>query len=164
MPTGSFLPSRPFLLAFSLGLAGCVSFLHPGSVDRSIDGSYDQVFQATLDVLDAQGFPLERVDRADGRIVTGRRPVQMGTTGRRVETVHAYVETDDETVDVRLLLTFTDQVSEKPPRIHDRNGDGRADDVAAAALSRSVSASAVYDDYLDAIEERVRALRDKDGP
>ena len=160
-----FPPSSPlFFLALSFSLAGCVSFLHPGSIDRSIDGSYNQVFQATLEVLEAQGFPLERVDRKDGRIVTGRRPVQMGTAERRVETAEAYIEEDDGSVSVRLLLGFSDQYSSPPPRIQDRNGDGRADDVAAAAASRSLNASAVYDDYLDAIEQRVRELTGESGP
>jgi hypothetical protein len=158
------LPSRVLVLALSLGLAGCFSLLHPGSVARSIDGRYDPVFQATLEVLEAEGFPLERVDRADGRIVTGRRPAQMGTTGRRVETVDAYIEEEDGEVDVRLLLTFADQSSNRSPPVRDRNGDGRADDVAAAALSRSFSASAVYDDYLDAIEQRVRELTGEARP
>jgi hypothetical protein len=156
MPTVSALPSRLLLLALSFSLAGCFSFLHPGSVDRSIDGSYDQVFQATLEVLEAQGFPLERVDREDGRIVTGRRPIRMGTAGRRVEKVEAYIEEDDGAVDVRLLLGFSDQYSSPPPEVRDRDNDGRADDVVDAALSRSFSASAVYDDYLDAIEQRVQ--------
>lgn len=164
MPTSSSLPSRVFLLVLFFGFVGCVSFLHPGSVERSIDGSYEQVFAATLKVLEAQGFSLERVDREDGRIVTGRRPVQMGTTGRRVEKVDAYIEEDDGSVDLRLLLAFTDQVSEPPPRIQDRNNDGRADDVADEAVSRSVSASAVYDDYLDAIEQRVQERAGADGP
>lgn len=164
MPTVSPLPSRLLLLVLSFSLAGCLSFLHPGSVDRSIDGTYDQVFQATLEVLEAQGFPFKRVDRETGRIVTGRRAVQVRTTGRRVEKAEAYIEEDDGTVDVRLLLGFSDQYSSPPPQIPDRNGDGRADDVANAAFSRSVSASAVYDDYLDAIEQRVHQLTGETGP
>ena len=164
MSTASSLLSRLLLLALSFGFAGCLSFLHPGSVDRSIDGSYDQVFQATLEVLEAEGFPIERVDRENGRIVTGRRPVQMGTAGRRVETVESYIEDDGGAVDVRLLLGFSDQYSSPQPRIRDREGDGRADDVATAALSRSLNASAVYDDYLDAIEERVQDLTGDNGP
>jgi hypothetical protein len=164
MPSASPLPSRLFLIVCFVGLTGCLSFLHPGSVDRSIDARYDQVFRATLEVLESEGFPLERVDRADGRIETGRRPAPMRTSGRRVETVDAYIEEDGGTVTLRLLLAFTDQVSEAPPRIRDRNDDGRADDVAAEAVSRSVSASAVYDDYLDAIERRARELAGTDGP
>jgi hypothetical protein len=164
MPTASSFPSRLLLLALSFGFAGCFSFLHPGSVDRSIDGSYDQVFQATLEVLEAEGFPLERVDRENGHIVTGRRPAQRSTAGRRVEKVEAYVEDDDGTIAVRLLLGFSDQHSSPQPRVHDRDGDGRADDVATAALSRSLNASAVYDDYLDAIEERVEELTGDNGP
>lgn len=157
-------PSRLLSLALFLGFVGCVSFLHPGSVERSVDGSYEQVFASTLEVLEAQGFSFERIDRENGRIVTDRRPTQMGTTGRRVEKANAHIEADDGTADVRLLLTFTDQVSERPPRIRDRNDNGRADDVADAALSRSFSASAVYDDYLDAIEERVEEHAGADGP
>jgi hypothetical protein len=88
----------------------------------------------------------------------------MGTAGRRVEKVAAYLEDDGGAVDVRLLLGFSDQYSSPPPRVQDRDGDGRADDVAAAAVSRSVSASAVYDDYLDAIENRGQELAGKDGP
>jgi len=129
-----------------------------------MDGSYDQGFQATLEVLEAEGFPIKRADRENGRIVTGRRPAQRGTAGRRVETVEAYVEDDGGAVDVRLLLGFSDQYSSPPPQIQDRNGDGRTDDVAAAAISRSIDASAVYDDYLDAIEERVQDLTGDNGP
>ncbi|HKL87744.1 MAG TPA: hypothetical protein VJ884_01990 [Salinibacter sp.] len=164
MPPNSSLPARFLLLALPLSLAGCLSFLHPGSVDRSMNGSYDQVFQATLEVLGAQGFPLKRVDRENGRIVTGRRPVQMGTAGRRVEKAEAYIEDDDGTVDVRLLLGFSDQYSSPPPRVRDRNRNGRSDDVTAAAISRSLDAGAVYDDYLDAIEKRVHALTGDSSP
>ena len=164
MLPGSSLLSRLLLLALPLSLAGCVSFLHPGSVGRSMTGSYDQVFQATVEVLEAQGFPLERVDRENGRIVTGRRPAQMKTAGRRVEKAEAYIEEDDGTVDVRLLLGFSDQYSSPPPEIPDRNGNGRADDVAATAISRSLDAGTVYDDYLDAIEQRVQDLTGDSRP
>ena len=87
----------------------------------------------------------------------------MGTGGRRVEKVEAYVEDENGAADVQILFVFADQSSDSPPRIRDDDGDGQAD-VASAAFSRSLSVSAVYDDYLDAIEDRVRTLRETDGP
>lgn len=158
-------PLRTFaaLALFALSLPGCFSLFHPGSVGRTIEGSYDQVFQATLETLEAEGFSFQKVDRAAGRIVTDRRPARMGTGGRQVEKVEAYVE-DEDAAAVRLYFVFADQSSDPPPRVRDEDGDGRADDVASAAFSRSLSASAVYDDYLDAIEERVQTLRGTDGP
>lgn len=102
---------------------------------------------------------MKRVDPDEGRIVTGRRPAQLGSVGRSVEKVDARIEEDEGRVDVRLLLVFFDQRSNRPPEIEDRNGNGRGDDVVIAALSRSVSASRVYEIYLDAIEDRVRSFR-----
>jgi hypothetical protein len=164
MLTASPLRTVTLLALMALSLSGCFSLFHPGSVDRTIEGSYDQVFQATLETLEAQGFPFETVDREEGKIITGRRPSRIGTTGRRVEKVEAYVEDENGAADVQLFFVFADQSSEQPPRVRDEDGDGRADDVAGAAFSRSLSASAVYDDYLDTIEERVRTLRGTDGP
>jgi hypothetical protein len=163
MLTASPLRTFALLALLAVGLSGCFSLFHPGSVDRTIEGSYDQVFQATLETLEARGFPFETVDREEGKIITGRRPARMGTGGRRVEKVEAYVEDETGAADVRLYFVFADQASEQPPRVRDEDGDGRAD-VASAAFSRSLSASSVYDDYLDAIEERVEALRGTDGP
>ena len=88
----------------------------------------------------------------------------MGTAGRRVEKAKAYVEEDDGTVDVRLLLGFSDQYSFPPPRVLDRNRNERTDDVAATAISRSLDAGTVYDGYLDTIEQRVQELTGDSGP
>ena len=62
--------------AFMLLLVSC-SHLHPWATDRDIDGSYDQVFQATVETLQEKQFPLKEVDREEGRIVTGKRPVHV---------------------------------------------------------------------------------------
>jgi len=147
------------LAALGLLCSGCLPFLHPGSVDRSVDGSYDQVFQATLEVLERLAFPIRRVDRSEGRIVTGRRPVWVIEQYRRVEKAEARIRDDGTHVQVSLLLSFVDQVSGRPPRVEEDGDDRRADDVANAVLARSLSASAIYDEYLDAIEDRVAELK-----
>lgn len=134
-------------------LAGCAS-LHPWATDRDIEGSYDQVFQATLETLRARQFPIETADRDAGRIVTGPRPVRAIEARRRVEAVRARLKEEGDEVDVQLFLTFMDQsgtVRRRAP-----NGE-RAEREAAAG--RVLSSSAVYDEYLDAIEDRVAALR-----
>ena len=134
-------------------LVGC-SHLHPWATDRNIDGTYDQVFQATLETLQERRFPIKEVDREEGRIVTGKRPVRVIETHRRVETVRACIEPEDEEVDVRLFLTFMDQSGTVRQREPDRK-----DEEAEVVMDKMFSSGAVYDDYLDAIEERVEALR-----
>lgn len=140
-------------------ISACLPFLHPGSVDREMDGTYAQVFEATREELEERGFPLEVVDREDGTILTGNRPVWLIETHRRVEKVEARVREDGGEVEVSLLLSFVDQVSGKPRRIRDDGDDERADDVASAVFDRALSASAIYDEYLDAIEDRVAKMR-----
>ncbi|MFB6274503.1 MAG: hypothetical protein ABEL51_16590 [Salinibacter sp.] len=134
-------------------LVGCVH-LHPGATDREIDGSYDQVFRATLEVLKARAFPIQTVDREKGRIVTGKRPVRVIETRRRVEKARVRIQKDDEEVSVRLFLTFMDQSGTVQQREPDREQE-EAEAVAAKVLS----SSAIYDEYLDAIENRVGTLR-----
>lgn len=137
----------------------CLPFLHPGSVDREVEGTYTQVFQATLEELEERGFPIKGVDRDEGTIVTGNRPVWLIETYRRVEKAEAQIEEDDGEVEVSLLLSFVDQVSGKPLPVPDDGDDDRADDVLGAAFDRTLSASAIYDEYLDAIEDRVEEMR-----
>lgn len=134
-------------------LSGCAS-LHPWATDRDIEGSYDQVFQATLETLRARQFPIETADRDAGRIVTGPRPVRVIEARRRVERVRARIEEEGAEVDVQLFLTFTDQSGTVQRRAPNRE---RAE--AEAAAGRVLSSSAIYDEYLDAIEDRVAALR-----
>lgn len=134
-------------------VVGC-SHLHPWATDRTIEGTYDQGFQATLETLEARQFPIEEADREEGRIVTGKRPVRVIEAGRRVEQTRARIEDEDGAVDVQLVLTFMDQsgtVRRRPP--------DDEDDEAEAVLDEALSSSAIYDEYLDAIEERVAALR-----
>lgn len=136
-----------------LVLAGC-AHLHPWATDRNIEGTYDQVFQATLKTLEAREFPIEEVDREEGRIVTGKRPVRVIETRRRVETARAHIQEDDGEAEVRLVLTMMDQggsVEQRPPK--DRS------EAAEAVVDKALSSSAIYDEYLDAIEERVDELR-----
>lgn len=134
-----------FLAVLLLVLTGC-SHLHPWATDRDIEGTYDQVFQATLETLESRAFPLEEVNRDAGRIVTGKRPVDVIEARRRVEKVRAYIREEAEGAEVQLFLTFMDQSGSV-----DR-GEGRG--------TGALSSSAIYDEYLDAIEERVRELRD----
>jgi hypothetical protein len=139
-----------------LVLVGC-SHLHPWATDRDIEGTYDQVFQATLETLKAREFPIKEADREEGRIVTGKRPVRVIETYRRVETVRAYVEEDRGSAEVRLVLTLTDQsgtVQRRPPK-----GERK---LAEAAADNALSSSAIYDEYLDATQERVEDLRSAD--
>ena len=135
---------------------GC-SHLHPGATDRDIEGTYDQVFQATLETLEAKQFPIKEVSREEGRIVTERRPVRVIETRRRVEKARARIEPDGGEVDVRLFLTFMDQSGTTQRREPDRERKE-----ADAIADKVISSSAIYDDYLDAIEERVEDLRDAD--
>jgi len=146
------LPRTPAVLVLLL-LAGC-SHLHPWATDRDIEGTYDQVFQATVEMLEERQFPLTEVDRAGGRIVTGKRPVRVIETHRRVEHVRARLEPEDGAVDVRLFLTFMDQSGTVRQRSPDRD-----DEEADVVMDKMFSSGVVYDDYLDAIEERVEAMR-----
>lgn len=143
-------------LALLLLFVGC-SHLHPWATDRDIEGSYDQVFQATLEVLEERRFPIKEVDREEGRIVTGKRPVHVIEAYRRVETARARIEPEDEEVGVQLFLTFLDQSGtvQQPP-------DRRSEE-AEAAMGKVLSSSAIYDDYLDAIEQRVPDLQAETG-
>lgn len=138
-------------------LVGC-SYLHPWATDRNIEGSYDQVFQATLEMLEARQFPIEEVNRTEGRIVTGKRPVRVIEARRRVEKARARVESEEGGADVRLFLTFMDQTGTVQRREPDRKSE-EAEAVAETVLSRS----AIYDEYLDAIEKRVAEFRDTGG-
>jgi len=143
-------------LALVLLATGC-SYLHPGATDRGIEGSYDQVFQATLETLEAREFPIEEADRDEGRIVTGKRPVRVIEVRRRVEKARAYIEPDGENVDVRLVLTFMDQSGTVRPR-----GPDKESEEAEAVVDKALSSSAIYDEYLDAIEGRVEDIRSGD--
>ena len=143
-------------LALVFLLTGC-SYLHPWATDRDIEGSYDRVFRATLEILEAREFPIEQVNRDDGRIVTGKRPVRVIEGRRRVEKARARIEPDGGEVDVRLFLTFMDQSGTVQRRRPDRK---RKD--AAAIVDKALSSSAIYDEYLDAIEKRVDGPRRED--
>jgi hypothetical protein len=136
-------------------LTGC-GVLHPWATNRDIEGSYDQVFRATLETLRARQFPIETADRDAGRIVTGPRPVRVIEARRRVERVRARIEGNGSEVDVQLFLTFTDQSG----TVQRRAPDGERAETEAAA-GRVLSSSAIYDECLDAIEDRVAALRDE---
>lgn len=139
--------------------------LHPGSIDRTFAGGYDQLFRATYEMLRHRGFPIERIDRDAGQIVTGRRPVDLSREGRPVEKVSARLKRDEAgDTNISLSLVFVDQASDPRPSIPD-DGDGeRADDVFEAAVSQSFDAAAVYDAYLDAIQTRAEALSENDTP
>lgn len=139
-------------IALMLLLAGC-SHLHPGATDRDIEGSYDQVFQATLETFEAREFPVQKVNRDKGRIVTGKRPVRVIEVRRRVEKARAYIESDGGDVDVRLVLTFMDQSG----TVRQREPDEKSEEAEAVA-DKALSSSAIYDEYLDAIEERIEDL------
>ena len=142
--------------AVTIVFMGC-SHLHPGATDRDIEGTYDQVFQATLETLEAKRFPMKEVNREEGRIVTEKRPVRVIETHRRVETMRARITSENGETEVRLFLTFMDQSGTTQRREPDRDRK-KADAVADKVLS----SSAIYDDYLDAIEERVEDLRNAD--
>ena len=151
-----------FVLPLVLGLVlpGCVSFLHSGGVDRSIDAPYDAVFEATVTELRSRGFSLTRINPDEGRIVTARRSRPFYHSARPVETVEAHLDREGPgTTDLRLYFTFVDQVSEAPTPPPDDGDDDRVDDVLSAAFTRSFDAGVVYDAYLDAIEARVGGRR-----
>lgn len=149
---------------FCLVLSAC-SHLHPGSVDRTFEGRYDRVFQATFEMLRERQFPLKRVDGGAGRIVTGRRPIQVIREMRPVEKVDARVKRGEgRDIKVRLVLVFVDQASDPQRSVRDDGDDQRTDDVLEVAVSRSFDAGAVYDAYLDAIQERVEAFQEGDTP
>lgn len=140
--------------------AGCLPFLHPWATDRAVGGAYDQTFQATFEVLEREGFPIEEVDREAGRIVTGKRSVSGVDFSRSVETVRAEIEeAGDEETSVRLFLTF---VEPAPPETSTSSSRKSGAYRSSEAAGQAISKSAVYDDYLDAIEDRVRALRGED--
>jgi hypothetical protein len=162
------MSARSFLLPLFVGLplilSGCLSFLHAGGIDRTIEAPYDAVFRATVVELRSRGFSLNEIDREAGRIVTNRRTVPAMHTARPVETVEAYLERDGpEATDVHLYFTFRDQVSERPRRPPDDGDDDRVDDVVSAVIDRSFDAGVAYDAYLDAIEARVAARLRADG-
>lgn len=96
-------------------LFGCVLGLHSWATERAIEGSYDQVFQATLETLERRGFPVDSVDREAGRIETGKRPVEAVEPYHPVETVRAEGR-DGERVTVRLFLTFLEPRPSTPSR------------------------------------------------
>ena len=155
---------RALLAGVFVLLSGCALLSASDGIDRTVDAPPDRVFRATVTVLRDRGFSLEEVNRAKGRIVTARRPVQVvGTDPNRsprlVEKARITLEPDGSQTDVRLFLQFVDQVSGPPRGVPDDGDDERADDVAHAALDRSYDAEVMYDDYLDAIEDRVRDLR-----
>ncbi|MEF8796189.1 MAG: hypothetical protein V5A22_06965 [Salinivenus sp.] len=160
-------PRTPFFvlpIVLGLVLPGCFSFLHSGGIDRTIEGPYDRVFRATVAELRARGFSMAEIDPEAGRIVTNRRTLPPAHTARPVETVEASLEREGpETTDIRLYFTFVDQVSEAPSRPPDDGDDDRVDDVLSAAFHRSFDAGVVYDEYLDAIAERMEARRSPDG-
>jgi len=134
-------------------LAGCVH-LHPGATEREVDGSYDHAVRATLEMLEARPFPIETIDREEGRIVTGKRPVRVIETRRRVEKVRARIQKDDGEVSVRLFLTFMDQSGTVQQPASDREREK-----AETAADKVFSSSAIYEEYLDAIARRVEELR-----
>lgn len=153
-------PSGPMLRRCSLAvillvLTGC-SHLHPWATDRDIEGSYDQVFQATLETFETWKFPIEEADRNDGRIVTGRRPVRVMEAGHRVEKAQARIRLNGHgEVEVQLFLTFMGQSGTVRRSKPDGEGE-RSRSTTSSAVGRSLA----YDDYLDAIEERVRDLQE----
>jgi hypothetical protein len=134
-------------------LTGC-AHLHPWATDRDIEGTYDQVFQATLETLEAREFPLNEVDREEGRIATGKRPVWVIETQRRVETARAHIEEENGETEVRLVLTMMDQSGS----VEGRRPEDRSE-AAEAVVDKALSSSAIYDEYLDAIEERVEEFQ-----
>lgn len=152
------MPARRWahLTVLAVAVCGCLPFLHPWGTERDLEGTYDQVFQATLETLEARGFPLKRVDRDEGVIDTGKRPVDGVSPHRRVETVRAEIEDEGGgEASVRLMMTLLDP-GPSPPR---DDGTHRSSEAAETAIDRSV----IYDDYLDAIAARVEDFRDTDA-
>lgn len=77
---------------------------------------------------------------------------------RSVATVRAEIEEEGEKeTSVRLFLTFV--TSTPSEGSSSREGGARR---SSEAAGEAVSKSAVYDDYLDAIEDRVQAFRGED--
>lgn len=142
----------------SFSLPACAN-LHPGSVGRTFEGQYERVFQATFEVLQQCQFPMKRVDRKAGRIVTTRRPIQVVEGAHPVRKVDARIEEGESgEVKVRLFLLFVDQTSGSTQDVPGHDNDERTARLFTAAVERSVDAGAVYDTYLDAIQKRVEAF------
>lgn len=124
-----------------------------------MDGSYDQVFQAALEVLEAREFPIKRADRETGEIETGKRPVDGLEPSHPVETVQARVKSHEEGASVQLMMTFLERRPDGPASPPPVKGTSQSEEAAEEAIDRS----AIYDEYLDAIERRVRELREERG-
>jgi hypothetical protein len=105
-------------------------------------------------MLEARQFPIETIDREEGRIVTVKRPVRVIETRRRVEKVRVRIQKDDGEVSVRLFLTFMDQSGTVQQPASDREREK-----AETAADKAFSSSAIYEEYLDAIARRVEELR-----
>ena len=71
--------------------------------------------------------------------------------------MRARIESDGRETERRLFLTFMDQSGTTQRREPDRERKE-----ADAIADKVISSSAIYDDYLDAIEDRVKDLRDAD--
>jgi hypothetical protein len=138
--------------------SGCRA-LHPGSLAETVDGTHDEVFEATLDVLEERRFPIETANRADGHIATGRRAARLYQPRYDVEKVEVRIREKGTQTHVRLLLSFAGDVSERPRRAPRNQNTSRRSAAFWNALSESSNASLVYDHYLDAIEARVVANR-----
>lgn len=129
--------------------------LHPWGSPRTMDGSYDQVFQATLEVLEAREFPITKAARETGDIETGKRPVDGLEPSHPVETVQARVKRQEGGTSVRLMMTFLEPRPDDPGSRLGEDEESQSDE----AVEKAIDRSAIYDEYLDAIERRVRDLR-----
>lgn len=142
------------LLGLAACLPGCLA-LHPGSLAETIDATPDEVFAATLDVLQARHFPIASTDRAEGKIVTERRAARLYQPRFDVEKVEVRIREKGDQTHVRLLLSFAGDVSDRPRRTQRNPDRSRRNAAFWNALSESSNASLVYDHYLDAIEAQV---------
>ena len=71
--------------------------------------------------------------------------------------MRARIEPEDgEETDVTLFLTLMDQSGTVHRRVPDRKNER-----VEAVMDKAFSSSAIYDDYLDAIEQRVKDLREE---
>ena len=74
-----------------------------------------------------------------------------------METVRTHIEPDGRETEGRLFLTFMDQSGTTQ-----RGEPDRERKEADAIADKVISSSDIYDDNLDAIEDRVEDLRDAD--
>lgn len=153
---------RLVLIVMVLTLAGCAS-LQMGNETRSIDAPADAGFEAAAHTLRAAGFEIKTADPDKGWIETERLGVHEAKTpwARDAEQVRVRVEAlGSNRARIRLFIAFADDVSDSPRKSRPRRKkQGPVYERDQTPMGRFFDSSAVYDDVLDAIEQRAEQGR-----